>query len=152
MVTRSERLKDGLGRALGREKPEPGGVGNRRQSDLGKGRDVGCHRRAALPAGSDFGRDARDTFLALAKKTCAKFGISCWSYLGARLNVPGAAVPPLPSPDRHDFAQRSLRPLPCSAAGPCSRAARTVPTRDRPPGFAPEASMRDARRHKKISV
>jgi hypothetical protein len=45
---------------------------------------------------SDRGRDARDTFLALAK-TCAKLGISYWNYLGARLNVRGAAVPPLPS-------------------------------------------------------
>jgi hypothetical protein len=40
-------------------------------------------------------RNARDTFLALAK-TCAKLGISFWNYLGARLNVPGVAIPPLP--------------------------------------------------------
>jgi hypothetical protein len=44
---------------------------------------------------SDLGRDARDTFLALAK-TCAKLGISFWNYLGARLNIPAAIVPPLP--------------------------------------------------------
>jgi hypothetical protein len=43
---------------------------------------------------SDLGRDARDTFLGLAK-TCTKLGISFWNYLGARLNLPGAAVPPL---------------------------------------------------------
>jgi hypothetical protein len=41
-----------------------------------------------------FGRDARDTFLGLAK-TFTKLSISFWNYLGARLNVPGADVPPL---------------------------------------------------------
>jgi hypothetical protein len=45
---------------------------------------------------SDLRRDARNTFLGLAK-TPAKFGISLWNYLGARLNVPGVAVPPLPN-------------------------------------------------------
>jgi hypothetical protein len=35
-------------------------------------------------------------FLALAK-TCAKLGVNFWNYLGARLNVLGAAIPPLPN-------------------------------------------------------
>jgi hypothetical protein len=59
--------------------------------------DIRCHvTRRKLSGGtrSDLGRDARDTFLGLAK-TCTKLGISFWNYLGARLNLPGAAVPPL---------------------------------------------------------
>jgi len=53
-------------------------------------------RRISAGTRSDAGRDARDTFLALAK-TCAKLGIRFWDYLGARLAVPGAAIiPPLP--------------------------------------------------------
>jgi hypothetical protein len=61
--------------------------------------DIRCHvtrRKVSGGTRSDLGRDARDTFLGLAK-TCAKLGISFWNYLGARLNVPGVAVPPLPS-------------------------------------------------------
>jgi hypothetical protein len=42
---------------------------------------------------SDAGRDCRDAFLGLAK-TCTKFRISFWDYLGARLAVPG--IPPVP--------------------------------------------------------
>ena len=45
---------------------------------------------------SEAGRDCRDAFLGLAK-TCAKLGISFWTYLGHRLRVAGAAlVPALP--------------------------------------------------------
>ena len=65
----------------------------------GSENDIRCHvtrRKVSGGTRSDRGRDARDTFLALAK-TCAKLGISYWTYLGARLNVRGAAVPPLPS-------------------------------------------------------
>jgi hypothetical protein len=65
----------------------------------GSENDIRCHvtrRKVSGGTRSDRGRDARDTFLALAK-TCAKLGISFWNYLGARLNVRGAAVPPLPS-------------------------------------------------------
>jgi Transposase IS66 family len=64
----------------------------------GSENDIRCHvtrRKVSGGTRSDLGRDARDTFLALAK-TCAKLGISFWSYLGARLNVPGVAIPPLP--------------------------------------------------------
>jgi len=60
--------------------------------------DIRCHvtrRKVSGGTRSDLGRDARDTFLGLAK-TCAKLGISFWNYLGARLNVPGVTVPPLP--------------------------------------------------------
>jgi Transposase IS66 family len=64
----------------------------------GSENDIRCHvtrRKVSGGTRSDCGRDARDTFLALAK-TCAKLGISFWNYLGARLNVPGLAIPPLP--------------------------------------------------------
>lgn len=65
----------------------------------GSENDIRCQvTRRKLSAGtrSDLGRECRDTFLALAK-TCAKLGISFWTYLGARLAVPDtAAIPPLP--------------------------------------------------------
>ena len=64
----------------------------------GSENDIRCQvTRRKVPGGtrSDLGRDARDTFLGLAK-TCAKIGIAFWDYLGARLTVPNApAVPPL---------------------------------------------------------
>jgi hypothetical protein len=64
----------------------------------GSENDIRCYvtrRKVSGGTRSDLGRDARDTFLALAK-TCAKLRISFWNYLGARLNVPGVAVPHLP--------------------------------------------------------
>jgi hypothetical protein len=65
----------------------------------GSENDIRCQvtrRRISAGTRSDAGRDARDTFLALAK-TCAKLGIRFWDYLGARLAVPGVAIiPPLP--------------------------------------------------------
>jgi hypothetical protein len=65
----------------------------------GSENDIRCQvtrRRISAGTRSDAGRDARDSFLALAK-TCAKLGIRFWDYLGARLAVPGAAIiPPLP--------------------------------------------------------
>lgn len=65
----------------------------------GSENDIRCHvtrRKVSGGTRSDLGRDARDTFLGLAK-TCAKLGISFWNYLGARLNLPATAVPPLPN-------------------------------------------------------
>ncbi len=65
----------------------------------GSENDIRCYvtrRKVSGGTRSDLGRDARDTFLGLAK-TCTKLGISFWNYLGARLDLPGAAVPPLPS-------------------------------------------------------
>jgi hypothetical protein len=65
----------------------------------GSENDIRCQvtrRRISAGTRSDAGRDARDTFLALAK-TCAKLGIRFWDYLGARLAVSGAPIiPPLP--------------------------------------------------------
>jgi hypothetical protein len=63
----------------------------------GSENDIRCYvtrRKVSGGTRSDLGRDARDTFLGLAK-TCTKLGISFWNYLGARLDLPGAAVPPL---------------------------------------------------------
>jgi hypothetical protein len=42
------------------------------------------------------GRDARDVMLGLYK-TCRKLKISFFEFLGDRLRIPGAAVPPLPT-------------------------------------------------------
>jgi hypothetical protein len=64
----------------------------------GSENDIRCQvtrRKISGGTRSDLGRDARDTFLGLAK-TCTKLGISFWNYLGARLNLPGATIPPLP--------------------------------------------------------
>jgi hypothetical protein len=64
----------------------------------GSENDIRCQvtrRKVSGGTRSDLGRDARDTFLGLAK-TCAKLGISFWNYLGARFNVPAVSVPPLP--------------------------------------------------------
>jgi hypothetical protein len=58
---------------------------------------IRCHvtkRKVSAGTRSDLGRDARDAFLGLAK-TFTKLSTSFWNYLGARLNVPGADVPPL---------------------------------------------------------
>jgi hypothetical protein len=44
---------------------------------------------------ADLGRACRDAFLGLLL-TCAKLGLSFWSYLGHRLQVPGADAPYLP--------------------------------------------------------
>jgi hypothetical protein len=44
---------------------------------------------------SDQGRDCRDAFLGL-KQTCAKLGVSFWTFLGDRLGVPGVNAPYLP--------------------------------------------------------
>jgi hypothetical protein len=44
---------------------------------------------------SENGRIARDVMLGLAK-TCAKLKISFFHYLGARLQIPGPEIPPLP--------------------------------------------------------
>jgi hypothetical protein len=64
----------------------------------GSENDIRCQvTKRAISGGtkSDTGRDCRDAFLGLAK-TCRKLGIAFWDYLGARLDVCGAAaVPPL---------------------------------------------------------
>jgi hypothetical protein len=59
----------------------------------GSENDIRCQvtkRKISGGTRSDTGRDCRDTFLGLAK-TCAKWRITFWEYLGARLNVAGNA-------------------------------------------------------------
>jgi Transposase IS66 family len=65
----------------------------------GSENDIRSHvtrRKVSGGTRSDPGRDARDTFLGLAK-TCAKLGVRFWDYLGARFAIEGSAIiPPLP--------------------------------------------------------
>jgi Transposase IS66 family len=65
----------------------------------GSENDIRCHvtrRKVSGGTRSDDGRDARDTFLGLAK-TCAKLGVSFWDYLGARFAIAGSPIiKPLP--------------------------------------------------------
>jgi hypothetical protein len=65
----------------------------------GSENDIRCQvtrRKVGGGTRSDAGRDACDTFLALAK-TCAKLGIRFWDYWGARLDIPGSpSIPYLP--------------------------------------------------------
>jgi hypothetical protein len=64
----------------------------------GSENDIRCQvirRKISGTTRSDQGRDARDTFLGLAK-TCRKLGISFWDYLGSRLGADiTSAVPEL---------------------------------------------------------
>ena len=58
----------------------------------GSENDIRCQvtkRKISGGTRSDTGRDCRNAFLGL-NKTCAKFGIAFWDYLGARLDVPGS--------------------------------------------------------------
>ena len=58
--------------------------------------DIRCQvtkRKISGGTRSDVGRDCRDAFLGLAK-TCAKFGIAFWNYLGSRLSVPDQPIIP----------------------------------------------------------
>jgi hypothetical protein len=65
----------------------------------GSENDLRCQvtrRKISGGTRSEQGRDCRDAFLGLMK-TCRKLGLSFWDYLGARLQVAGAAhIPSLP--------------------------------------------------------
>lgn len=68
----------------------------------GSENDIRCQvtrRKVSAGTRSDAGRDCRDcrdAFLGLMK-TCRKLGMSFWTYLGDRLDVPDAPlIPPLP--------------------------------------------------------
>jgi len=68
--------------------------------------DLRCQvtkRKVSGGTRSDVGRECRDAFLGLAK-TCAKLGILFWDYLGARLGIPGLAVPNLAETVKHRCA------------------------------------------------
>ncbi len=65
----------------------------------GSENDIRCQvirRNISAGTRSETGRQCRDGFLGLIK-TCRKLGMSFWTYLGDRLDVPDAPViPPLP--------------------------------------------------------
>jgi hypothetical protein len=64
----------------------------------GSENDIRCHvtkRKVSGGTRSDAGRDCRDAFLGLMK-TCAKLGVSFWSYLGDRLGIADPPVGDLP--------------------------------------------------------
>src|SRR5262249_39823058 len=85
----------------------------------GSENDIRCHvtrRKVSGGTRSDLGRDARDTFLALAK-TCAKLGISFWNYLPRPPPQSPRRSPPAPSrpPPRQDppaLTATTFAPLP----------------------------------------
>jgi Transposase IS66 family len=62
----------------------------------GSENDIRCQvtkRKVSGGTRSDVGRDCRDAFLGLAK-TCAKFGVDFWDYLGSRLAAPDQPTVP----------------------------------------------------------
>jgi hypothetical protein len=64
----------------------------------GSENDIRCHvtkRKVSGGTRSDAGRACRDAFLGLLK-TCAKLGVSFWSYLGDRLGIAEGSVADLP--------------------------------------------------------
>jgi hypothetical protein len=64
----------------------------------GSENDIRCHvtkRKVSGGTRSDAGRACRDAFLGLLK-TCAKLGVSFWSYLGDRLGIADPPVVYLP--------------------------------------------------------
>jgi hypothetical protein len=64
----------------------------------GSENDIRCHvtkRKISGGTRSDAGRDCRDAFLGLMK-TCAKLGVSFWSYLGDRLGIADRPIDYLP--------------------------------------------------------
>jgi hypothetical protein len=63
----------------------------------GSENDIRCQvtrRNISSGTRSENGRDCRDSFLGLMK-TCRKLGLSFWTYLGDRLNVPYTPMIPL---------------------------------------------------------
>jgi hypothetical protein len=75
------------------ERPEIPLNTNASENDI---RAVVTKRKVSGGTVSERGRLARDVMLGLAK-TCAKLKISFFHYLGARLEIPGPDIPPLPS-------------------------------------------------------
>jgi len=90
-VARTYANKDELLRVL--DRPEIPLHTNGSENDV---RSVVTKRKISGETRSAAGKQARDTFLSLLK-TCSKFAISFWDYLGARLKIPDAdRVPWLP--------------------------------------------------------
>ena len=80
----------------------------------GSENDIRCQvikRKISGGTRSDLGRDCRDAFLGLMK-TCDKLGVSCWEYLGSRLDIPGApTIPSLPDLIRKRLTARGFAPV-----------------------------------------
>jgi len=74
------------------ERPEIPLNTNASENDI---RIVVTKRKVSGGTVSENGRNARDVMLGLAK-TCAKLKISFFHHLGARLQIPGPHIPPLP--------------------------------------------------------
>jgi hypothetical protein len=90
LLKRLHANKDELLRVL--ERPEIPLNTNASENDI---RTVVTKRKVSGGTVSKKGRTARDVMLGLAK-TCAKLKISFFHYLGARLQIPGPEIPPLP--------------------------------------------------------
>jgi Transposase IS66 family len=91
LLKRLHANKDELLRVL--ERPEIPLNTNASENDI---RVVVTKRKVSGGTVSEKGRAARDVMLGLAK-TCAKLKISFFQYLGARLEIPGPEIPPLPT-------------------------------------------------------
>jgi hypothetical protein len=89
LLRRLFRLKDDLLRVL--DRPDIPLHTNASERDI---RVFVTKRKVSGGTVSDRGRDARDVMIGLAK-TCAKLKISFFDYLGARLGIPGPAIPTL---------------------------------------------------------
>ena len=80
----------------------------------GSENDIRCQvikRKISGGTRSDLGRDCRGAFLGLMK-TCDKLGVSCWEYLGSRLDIPGApTIPSLPDLIRKRLTARGFAPV-----------------------------------------
>ena len=89
LLRRLFRNKDALLRVL--DRPEIPLNTNASESDI---RAFVTKRKISGGTVSDTGRDARDIMLGLAK-TCMKLKLSFYEFLGDRLGIPGAQIPPL---------------------------------------------------------
>src|SRR5271165_5619468 len=91
LLRRLFRNKDELLRVL--ERPEIPLNTNASENDI---RAFVTKRKISGGTVSDMGREARDIMLGLSK-TCMKLKLSFYEFIGARLGIPGAKIPPLAS-------------------------------------------------------
>jgi len=91
LLRRLFRNKEGLLRVL--ERPEIPLNTNASENDI---RAFVTKRKISGGTVSDMGREARDIMLGLSK-TCMKLKLSFYEFIGARLGIPGAKIPPLAS-------------------------------------------------------
>ena len=89
LLRRLFRHKDALLRVL--ERPEIPLNTNASENDI---RAFVTKRKISGGTVSHKGRDARDIMLGLAK-TCMKLRLPFYEFLGSRLGLPGAPIPPL---------------------------------------------------------